>query len=236
MVLSQLSKLGIRFDEKGTVLEDRLNRLLNSHQIRSGSYHRKGRNELEIDQLALWEDTLLVFECKFYGLPSENARHQFDFCRNQVDAAEQLLGKVEAIAKNRSIVEMAIGSDVEWRNVVPVVLNGMPFSLPGMVNGVYYGDYSSLERFFVSGKLLPLMPESNGTPDFSESDEPVDLWAGTKPVLSDLTRMFKVNPHFQRLASKWKPELATVEIAESHYFWSTVLNRKESGKSGEPGK
>ena len=78
---------------------------------------------------------------------------------------------------------------------------------------------------------------SSRTPgDFSESDEPVDLWAGTKPVLSDLTRMLEVNPHFQRLASKWTPEMLTVEIAASHYFCSTVLNRKESGNSGEPAK
>ena len=125
MVLSQLSKLKIRFDDKGTVLEERLNHLLSSHGIRCGEFHRKGRNELEIDQIALWEDTLFVIECKFYSLPSENARHQFDFCTYQVDAAEQLLRKVEAIKNDRRIVEKAFGSDAEWSNIVPVVLNGI---------------------------------------------------------------------------------------------------------------
>lgn len=126
LVLSQLSKLGIRFDEKGTVLEDQLNRLLSSHGIQCGDFHRKGRNELEIDQIVLWEYTLFVFECKFYSLPSENARHQFDFCTYQVDAAEQLLKKVKAIENDRSIVEKAlgVGPDAEWSNIVPVVVTG----------------------------------------------------------------------------------------------------------------
>lgn len=228
LVLSQLSKLNIRFDDKGTVLEDRLNRLLSSHGIRCGEFHRKGRNELEIDQIALWEGTLFVFECKFYGLPSENARHQFDFCTYQVDAAEQLLKKVAAIENDRAIVDGAlrVGPDAEWSNIVPVVLNGMPFSLPGMVNGVYYADFISLERFFESGKLYPLMPDSTGTPDFSGSGEPVDLWESAKPVISDLKRMLQMNPHFQLLANNWKPELLTVEVAESHYFCSSILNGK----------
>ncbi len=228
LVLSQLSKLGIRFDDKGTVLEDRLNLLLSSHRIRCGDFHRKGRNELEIDQIALWKDTLFVFECKFYGLPSENARHQFDFCTYQVDAAEQLLKKVKAIENDRSIVEKAlgVGSDVVWSNIVPVVLNGMPFSLPGIVNGVYYMDYASLERFFESGKLHPMKPDSNGTTDFSDSDESVDLWASAKPEVPDLKRMLEVNPLFQRLASKLLPQAVTVELSESRYFCSSILTQR----------
>ena len=227
LVLSQLSKLGIRFDDKGTVLEDRLNRLLTSLGIRCGDFHRKGREELEIDQIALWEDTLFVFECKFHGLPSENARHQFDFCRNQSNAAEQLLKKVVAIEKDKSIVKRAlgVGTNPEWSNTVPVVLNGMPFSLPGMVNGVYYADNASLVRFFESGKLSPMKPDSSESPDFSGIGEPVDLWASTKPAVADLKRMLQVNPHFELLAKQWKPEMLTAGITKSHEFCSTVLGR-----------
>ena len=199
--------------------------MLSSHGIRCGDFHRKGRKELEIDLIALWDDTLFVFECKFYSLPSENARHQFDFCTNQVDAADQLLRKVKAIEKDRSIVERAlgVGSDAEWSEIVPVVLNGMPFSLPGMVNGVYYMDYSSLERFLETGKLNPLKPDSNETSDFSDSDEPIDLWAGTKTAVSDLKRMLEVNPHFQRLAAKWAIRAVKVEVAAGHYFCTNLL-------------
>jgi hypothetical protein len=225
LVLSQLSKRKIRFDDKGTVLENRLNRLLSSHGIQCGNFHRKGRNELEIDQIALWEDTLFVFECKFYGLPSENARHQFDFCTYQVDAAEQLLKKVEAIENDRSIVEKAlgVGFDAKWSDMVPVVLNGMPFSLPGMVNGVYYADYSSVETFFESGKLHPLKADWKETPDFADSDEPIDLWAGDKPTASDFTRMLEQNPHFQRLAAKWAIQAVKVEVADGHFFCTNLL-------------
>jgi hypothetical protein len=228
LVLSQLSKRKIRFDDKGTVLENRLNRLLSSHGIQCGDFHRKGRNELEIDQIALWDDTLFVFECKFYSLPSENARHQFDFCTYQADAAEQVLKKVKAIDSDRSIVETAlgVGSNAEWSDIVPVVLNGMPFSLPGRVNGVYYADYSSVERFFESGKLYPMMPDSTGTPDFPASGEPVELWENLKPEISDLKRMLQNNPHFRLLASNLKPELLTVEVDESYYFCSSILNGK----------
>jgi hypothetical protein len=225
LVLSQLSKLGIRFDDKGTVLEDRLNRLLSSHGIQCGDFHRTGRNELEIDQIVLWEDTLLVFECKFYSLPSENARHQFDLCTYQVDAADQLLKKVKAIENDRSIVERAlgVGYDAEWSDIVPVVLNGMPFSLPGRVNGVYYADYASVERFFESGKLHPLKADSKETPDFSDSDEPIDLWASGKPTVSDLMRMLEFNPHFQRLAAKWKIQSVKVEVVADHFFCTNLM-------------
>lgn len=172
-----------------------------------------------------WADKLFVFECKFYGLPSENARHQFDFCTYQVDAAKQLLKKVKAIENDRSIVERAlsVGSDAEWSEIVPVVLNGMPFTLPGRVNGVYYADYSSLERFFESGKLHPLKAESKETPDFSDSDEPIDLWAGGKPKVSDLMCMLELNPHFQRLAAKWTIQVVKVEVVAGHFFCTNVM-------------
>jgi hypothetical protein len=160
-------------------------------------------------------------------LPSENARHQFDFCSYQVDAAEQLLKKLEAIKNDRRIVERAlgVGSDAQWSDIVPVVLNGMPFSLPGMVNGFYYMDYASLERFFESGKLSPMKPDSSEPPDFSGIGKPVDLWASTKPAVADLKRMLQINPHFELLVRKWKPEMLTAGITKSHEFCSTVLGR-----------
>ena len=225
LVLSQLSKLGIRFDDKGTVLENRLNRLLSLHGVRCAPNPSNGRDAPEIDQLALWEDKLFVFECKFYSLPSENARHQFDFCTYQVDAADQLLKKVKAIESDRSIVERAlgVGSDAEWSEIVPVVLNGMPFSLPGRVNGVYYADYSSVERFFESGKLNALKADSKETPDFSDSDEPIDLWAGGKPTVSDLMCMLELNLHFQRLAAKWTIQAVKVEVVAGHFFCTNLM-------------
>ena len=87
-------------------------------------------------------------------------------------------------------------------------------------------DYSSLERFFESGKLYPMMPDSTGTPDFSGSSEPVDLWENSKAVIADLKRMLQINPHFRILGNNLKGELLTVEVAESHYFRSSILNGK----------
>jgi hypothetical protein len=99
----------------------------------------------------------------------------------------------------------------------------MPFSLPGRVNGVYYADYSSVERFFESGKLHPLKPDSKETPDFSDSDEPIDLWAGGKPTVSDLKRMLERNSHFQRLAAKWAIQAVKIGVADGHYFCTNLL-------------
>ncbi len=226
LVLSRLSKLGIRFDEKGTELETRLQMLLTANGIRCGSFHRKGAAELQIDQLAVWDDTLFVFECKNFGLPSENPKHQHTFCQNQMAAARQLLTKVNAIKLEPGVVTEAIGNDATLRTIVPVVLNGMPFSLPGMVNGVYYTDYASLERFFGVGALHPNDPTSAATADFGEEAEPVTLWSGANPMVADLMQMLDENPHFKLLASSMQPELVTVQVAQAHFFCSNVLHRQ----------
>ncbi len=129
------------------------------HNIDCSNYYRRiSRQELEIDCLALWEGVLFVFECKNYALPSENPRHQYSFLLNQKDAKRQLLEKVNAINSRPALVSEALKKNVTWTKVIPIVLNGMPFSLSGKIDGAYFLDYATLKNFLQTGMATRYSP------------------------------------------------------------------------------
>lgn len=229
LVLSQFAKKGIVIGEKGKILEHRLLSLFTQNGVDCSPYHRKiAGQEIEIDCLAIWQETLFVFECKNYALPSENPRHHYSFSLNQTNARQQLMAKIEAIRENPNIVSETFGKKATWNQVIPVVLNGMPFSLAGKIEGVFYSDFDSLQKFFEVGKVTRYAATVPGTPDVPGTGSPVSLWTNDKPQADDLVRLLEEPPFFNLIAETFVCAPFPVPVSPNTILFTEIVSQGES--------
>ena len=192
VVLSQLSSLRCDMAWKGEPFEANTLKLFRTHGVEATSIHRQIEGkELEIDCVALWDDILFVCEDKNYFLPGDNPQREFWFLRDQAAAARQVMKKVRAIQAHPEIVSEALGKMVTWKCIVPVVLNGSPFSLPGPIKCVHFYDSSALHRFFEDG-FVSYSVDQGG----ADAPRPIPacttrLWAGSRSCAEDLLRQME---------------------------------------------
>ena len=225
VVLSQLSSLQCNMGWKGVPFEADTLELFRTHGIDSATIHRNiDGKEVEIDCVAIWDDTLFVCENKNYFLPRDNPQNEFWFLQDQVDAARQVLEKVAAIEAHPEVIGEALGKRVAWQRVVPVVLNGAPFSLPGPIQGVHFYDASALHRFFEDGFIgysvdrgkIPRQPIAEGR---------TDLWAGASPVASDLVKQMERPEQVMRLSREYRRVQIAFPISRQLHVSTMTLDR-----------
>lgn len=103
------------------------------------------------DVAVLWENQLIVFECKNYSLPNDGPADRFYFWQKQAEAQDQVRRIASYLSANSQIVKKHFGEDAEWEAVHSVVLNALPFSLRRASTGTYFYDASALGRFLRTG-------------------------------------------------------------------------------------
>lgn len=201
LLLSQASRFGVDFSEKGKFLEAQVITCFRNVGIKAVGLNRfrVDKEDVEIDCLALWDGVLFIIECKNCSFPKESVVSQYNFIKRQADAADQVNRVARIIRSNPWIVKKAFGEDVTWTRIVPIVVNGLPFSLPNQLTGVYFFDFASLTTFFQSGVVRRMSKEVE-LPDVPEEGAPIPLWTDGKPSLSDFLIQLDKNALFELTA------------------------------------
>lgn len=221
VILSRLSSLRCELAWKGSTLEQDIIDLFRSQGLPASSIKRKvNGEECEIDCVAMWDDILFVFECKNYSLPNDNAQAEYWFEIAQENAAKQAKSKAEALYECPNVVAEALKVSPTWTRIVPVVLNGAPYSMVESIDGVFIYDGSALHRFFEM-PFIGLM--LNGEP---VADKTVTFWAGDHPKPRDLLEQLSnpaqvafLQPYFYRR------ELA-FRISERFFVKTITIERR----------
>jgi hypothetical protein len=197
VIMSRLVSLQCNLSWKGKTLEDAIVGLFRKQGIPAAAIKRRiGGQECEVDCVVLWDGVLFVFECKNYSLPGDNAPAEFWFTVAQASAARQAKSKAEVLSRYPEAVAEELGVSPDWMQVIPVVLNGTPYALPGPIDGVRFYDASALHRFFEQGQI-----------GFYVGDKPVPertiaLWAGEHPSANDLLKQL-TNPAQEALIREY---------------------------------
>jgi hypothetical protein len=229
LTLSQCARLAHQLSSKGSALENEVRELFRRRNIPAfGLKKRVEGEELEIDCLVLWERRLFVLECKNYALPGESVPNQYSFFVNQEAAAAQVLRIVSILARHPELVHQVFGANVAWDQVVPVVLNGLPFSLPGLFAGAYFCDRMSLRAFLDYGKIRCFRPGAAQAADVPQAGEDLPLWSGDAPSAEDFLAHLQENKFFQLTAEQFKPSWIPVPIAPELAMITTMMGRGES--------
>lgn len=192
VVISQLSSLRCNMSWKGKPFEANTIELFQTHGIEATAIHRRmDGEEIEIDCVAIWDNILFVIECKNYFMPSDNPQSEFWFLQDQVAAASQVMRKVRAIEAYPEMVGDALGKKVTWSRIVPIVLNGSPFSLPGPIQDVYFYDSSALHRFFEEGYIAYSVDGGGNVAPRPISESTKQLWSGARPSAQDFLQQLE---------------------------------------------
>ncbi|MBY0589152.1 hypothetical protein K2X85_18410 [bacterium] len=183
VITSRLASLCCNLSWKGKTLEGDIIDLFHKNGIPAAAIKRKiDGNECEVDCVVLWEGILFVFECKNHSLPADNAQTEYWFTREQASAARQAKTKAEVLGRNPAVVGEELRVNPHWERIVPIVLNGPPYSLAGPIDGVYFYDASALHRFFEKGQIGVKIG------DKFVSDKTVRFWTSERPSAVDLLR------------------------------------------------
>lgn len=188
LILSNLSSNQIDLHDKGKSFEHIARESFKESGIECFSLKKTIDNEeYEIDIVVPWDNYLFIIECKNnnlpFGVPSSTQYFQ-EKCEDNINQLNRLCN---AIKKHPILLNDKI-DDIDKRIIVPVLLNCLPYSQQGAQDGVYFYDYQSLSRFFLSGTIG--MTDGLSEEVFSNYPQ-FKIWSADKPSSEDFMNQLR---------------------------------------------
>lgn len=149
VVLSIISQRGEALGRKGKAFERDILSFLKDQNLHAKSFTVKREGEdYEYDVVFVWGDYVFVLECKNHSLSNHHPIQAYFFGLEVASSGRQVKRLVENLKRYPEILQDHLDVDIKNKTIVPCVLNALPYSLPGPVDGVYFADASALKRFF----------------------------------------------------------------------------------------
>jgi hypothetical protein len=192
IISSQIGSQKLNVESKGKAFEKAvLKMFIDAGLIAKSFKFRVGNTQYDCDVAVLWDRHLFIFECKNYGLPTDDPADRLFFWNRQEEAMQQ----VERIAKDLSghpeIIRQHFGPNATWNKTHAVVLNASFLSFRPSRAGTLFYDASALGRFLKEGTLNETQFIPRGQEVIKVSVPVKRLWKGARPTPSDLLREMK---------------------------------------------
>lgn len=234
IVLSALSSRGASIHRKGKALERAVRRIVHDGTglpCRQVKFKHDGE-EFEIDAACIWDDVLLVFECKNHSLSGIRPAGMRDYLEEQEDAAAQLHRLLRGIAARPQAVSDRLGGK-GWSKVIPCVLNGMPWSRPVRGDGIHTYDASALARFFRSPVIEYPKPVRVAGRVAEVEQVAWRLWGGERPGVADLVKELRDPIQSHVYVPLFSPESIEIEASRdlrvrANTFFLRELRERQS--------
>ncbi|MEZ8129287.1 nuclease-related domain-containing protein [Enterovibrio norvegicus] len=148
IIISVLSTNEVTIKNKGYNFEDRVIKKTKEYGIKCDSFKfKRGLNEYEYDAVILLDDKIFIFECKnrslSQGNPIKSARLMKDFEK----FSQQVSRLVDGLRKHPEEINKRFNINSHNYEIIPVIMNCLPFSFMGIFNGVYITDFSCYSKF-----------------------------------------------------------------------------------------
>jgi len=178
------------------------------------------------DAALLWEDDLFIFECKTHLIPSGSCEHSYHFWNSIQEDIRQCARIVDDLRDHQQILEKHFGKNIGVKTIHPIVLNALPFSIPGPITGVYLFDYSALNRFFTSPDITFTSPiiRSDGSRILVEH-RVGSFWQGERPVPEDLISAMTDPLQVKVNIARWSIQTAEFAISEQLAIEMPILHQ-----------
>lgn len=194
IILSRMSSLQVVVDKKGYDFEKiTMDQILNITNKCDSFKFKRENNEYEYDVIFILDNKIFLLECKNRTLSGFNPVHAYRKKQYIDETVLQVNRLKSALLEYPEVLKEKFGINVIDYEIVPVILNCLPFSWKGAYDGVYCTDSSSLGRFFTSGEINAVVSEKVGDKRALNKTAVYKLWASDKPTSSDLIRQLE-NP------------------------------------------
>ncbi|EJG1884307.1 NERD domain-containing protein [Vibrio parahaemolyticus] len=237
LILSRMSSLEVVVGNKGYNFERNvINKLTNLSSGCRGFKFKRGSNEYEYDAVFILNGKIFVIECKNRTLSGSNivlSHRKKQFMDENVLQIDRL---VKALLSHPEVMEEHFGINVSDYDIVPVILNCMPFSWKGKYKNVYFTDSSSLNRFLASGHINAVVSKSKGKQRVLEKSTVYKLWESETPSADDLIRQFENPIQLQGYLKsrvrdrRWFPSDNTSAFTVDTFYTDNKLLKKNEKK------
>lgn len=151
IIISKFSSKKVDLSKKGYGFERDIIDVLNEHKIENKSFKfKRGNNEFEYDVIFLLDDKAFVVECKNNNLSGGSVVGAYKKKLFIDETTNQVKRLVNGLNSYPEVFEEHFGKDMKNYDLIPVIMNNLPFSLPGKVNDVYVTDSSAFGRILRS--------------------------------------------------------------------------------------
>jgi hypothetical protein len=186
VILSQIHSQDIQVLGKGELFVAEVLRMFKSAGIQAvGFEYSVGKQKFDCDVAVCWGDQIFIFECKNYGLPTGRASDDFYFMKKLEEAADQVRRIGRQFAEDPNILKEHLGAFAHWSKTHLVVLNAMPLSVAGEIDGVYFYDASALGKL-LREKQISIQIDPSGSMGNPMAVATLALWQGNAPQAADL--------------------------------------------------
>lgn len=194
LVVSNVTRNKERLSRKGDALEENLFSVFSRMGLGPKKIKEKRKGEIyEYDVVVKWGDKVFVFECKNRSVANDpilSRNMRDDFFEHQ----EQVARLCGALKKYPDIIEKHFGSVSDVQEIIPCIVNGMPFALDEPLDDTYVIDMPAIIRFFngrgVSG-------------NFAVGDvEVYSQWSSNTPSVEDFL-FFLSTPYQVKLGKRY---------------------------------
>ncbi|MFB2728233.1 hypothetical protein ACE02H_12275 [Shewanella mangrovisoli] len=233
LILSRMSSLEVVVSNKGYDFEsDIIKDLTKLSKNCQGFKFKRGSDEYEYDAVFTLNDKLFVIECKNRTLSGSSivlSYRKKQFMDENVLQIERL---VNGLVSYPEVIKEHFGINVSDYDVVPVILNCMPFSWKGKYKNVYFTDSSSLNRFLTSGHINAVVSKSKGKHRVLEKNTVYKLWESETPSADDLIRQFEdpiqLQGHLKSrvMDRRWYPSNNTSAFTVDTFYTDSKLLKK----------
>ncbi|ESL40394.1 hypothetical protein L473_01522 [Klebsiella pneumoniae BIDMC 36] len=207
IILSKFSSLKVDLSQKGFGFEKEIHEMLSDLKMNYQHFKFKRESEeYEYDAIILLDDKVFVLECKNTNLSGGSVSQAFKKQTFLIDAANQVIRLADGLKKHKDVFSDKFGLDINNFEIIPVIVNNLPFSLPGKYCGVYVTDYSALSKILHNSHISGIEVR-NEYGILTSTNHPMHkLWENNALQASDLIKQFEspiqLNEFFESTAVK----------------------------------
>lgn len=192
VILSTLGMLGVSLDARGKRFEKSVIQFLGRQGIEAKNILCKRDGETyDYDVAFVWGDYLFLLECKSRGLSGGDPTRAYYFSLGIRDVVKQVKRLADGLQRHPDILTEYFPEAV-GKEVVYCVINSLPYSMFEGVDGIYFTDEGSFNRFFQGAAIGPRSIGINeGIGDVDPDTAIAFLWDGASPTPEDLLRQLR---------------------------------------------
>lgn len=181
VALSRISALGHQIHSKGKNFENYVFKFFESQNFNpiKIKFKEKGE-EYEYDLVFEFDGCIFLLECKNVSLPGISITGQlnhFDFIQDSVCQVHRLN---EGLIKHKDIIRDRFNINVDDKKIIPIILNNLPYCIPGAIEGVYVTDFISFTKPIIQPYINKVVKDGSGIkfhPDIGLREDALKLRA-----------------------------------------------------------
>lgn len=151
IILSKFSSKQADLTKKGYGFEEDIIEILNEKKLENRKFKfKRGNDEFEYDAIFLLDDKAFILECKNTNLSGGSVTRAYQKKKFIFDTALQVKRLAMGLTSHPEVFNEHFDRDIGDYEIIPVIMNNLPFSIPGSVDGVFVTDSSSFGRLLRS--------------------------------------------------------------------------------------